>query len=125
MDPSKFTQKVTEILNAAQELAQEHSHQQLTPIHVAVAMFEDKEGLAKAALAKQDGGAADALASVLRVLRRALVRLPAVSTGDAGGDVYISPDLKKVLQAAGKLQKVKGDSFLGEWPARSAHSGHF
>ncbi|EFN58888.1 hypothetical protein CHLNCDRAFT_56016 [Chlorella variabilis] len=93
MDPSKFTQKVTEILNAAQELAQESSHQQITPLHVAVVMFEDPEGVAKAALGKQAGGgaAAEALNSVLRVLRKQL----------------------KALQAAGKLQKKKGDSFLG------------
>ena len=30
MDPRSFTQKVTELLNSAQELAQEHNHQQLT-----------------------------------------------------------------------------------------------
>jgi ATP-dependent Clp protease ATP-binding subunit ClpA len=40
MDPSKFTQKVTEILNASQELAQEHQHQSLTPVHVAIVLFE-------------------------------------------------------------------------------------
>jgi hypothetical protein len=47
------------------------------------------------------------------VLRKALVRQPAVQTGDEGGEVYISAELKKALQAAGKLQKKKGDSFLG------------
>ena len=40
MDPSKFTQRVTEILNSSQELAQEHQHQSLTPVHVAVVLFE-------------------------------------------------------------------------------------
>lgn len=124
MDPSKFTQKVTEILNAAQELAQESSHQQITPLHVAVVMFEDPEGVAKAALGKQAGGgaAAEALNSVLRVLRKQLVRLPAIS-GDDGGDVYISADLKKALQAAGKLQKKKGDSFLGRLGVRGSCRG--
>ncbi|PSC72780.1 chaperone 1 [Micractinium conductrix] len=113
MDPRSFTQKVTELLNSAQELAQEHNHQQLTPVHVGVVMFEDPEGVAKAAVAKQAGPSAnDAVNSVLRVLRKALVRLPAVS-GDADGEVYLSADLKKALQAAQKMQKKKGDSFLG------------
>jgi hypothetical protein len=79
-------------------------------------MFEDPEGVAKAALSKQSatgGGGSDAVNSVLRVLRKALVRLPAVSGDSEGGEVYISSELKKALQAAGKLQKKKGDSFLG------------
>lgn len=29
MDPRQFTEKVTSLLNAAQQLAQEHSHQQV------------------------------------------------------------------------------------------------
>lgn len=53
MDPRTFTQKVNETLTAAQELASEHSHQQLSPIHVAIVLFEDPEGVARAAIAKQ------------------------------------------------------------------------
>lgn len=115
MDTKQFTEKVVSLLNAAQQLASEQSHQQITPLHVAVAMFEDAEGVAPAALRKVALGP-EALASVLRTLRKQLVRLPAVQ-GDAGGDVYISSDLKRALQAAQKLQKQQGDSFLGGWPA--------
>ncbi len=109
--PLPATLPVLQVLNSAQQLAQEHSHQQLTPIHVGIVLFEDPEGVARAAIAKQAG--ADSLNSALRMLRKALVRLPAVQTGDESGDVYISPELKKALQAAQKLQKKKGDSFLG------------
>ncbi|KAL4440691.1 hypothetical protein ABPG77_000400 [Micractinium sp. CCAP 211/92] len=113
MDPRTFTQKVNETLTAAQELASGHSHQQLSPLHVAIVLFEDPEGVARAAVAKQAAGNAnDAINSVLRLLRKQLVRLPAVS-GDSDGEVYLSSDLKKALQAAAKLQKKKGDSFLG------------
>lgn len=42
------------------------------------------------------------------------VRLPAVTSGDGSDDVFISPELRRALQAAAKLQKKKGDSFLGE-----------
>ena len=70
--------------------------------------------MARAAVSKQAAaGGPEALNSVLRVLRKALVRQPAVQTGDEGGEVYISAELKKALQAAVKLQKKKGDSFLG------------
>lgn len=64
------------------------------------------------------GNANDAINSVLRLLRKQLVRLPAVS-GDSDGEVYLSSDLKKALQAAAKLQKKKGDSFLGECLGRN------
>ena len=79
--------------------------------------MQDPEGVARAAVSKQAAAAGghEALNSVLRVLRKALVRQPAVQTGDAGGEVYISAELKKALQAAAKLQKKKGDSFLGAY----------
>lgn len=56
---------------------------------------------------------------MLRLLRKQLVRLPVVS-GDSDGEVYLSSDLKKALQAAVKLQKKKGDSFLGAHRAGDA-----
>lgn len=51
MDPNKITQKVAEVVNAARDLAMEHSQQQLSPLHVAVALFDDPEGIAKQACA--------------------------------------------------------------------------
>ncbi|KAI7843936.1 hypothetical protein COHA_002475 [Chlorella ohadii] len=113
MDPTQFTEKVTSLLNAAQQLASEHSHQSLTPTHVAIVMFEDEGGVARAALARQAAAGSDSLASVLRTLKKQLVRLPAVTSGDGSDDVFISPELRRALQAAAKLQKKKGDSFLG------------
>lgn len=112
MDPNKVTQKVAEIINAARDVALESSHQQLTPLHVAFALFNDPEGIARQAVLQV--GNEDSLKSVQRVLQKALVRQPSISGADAG-EVYMSGDLKKAFQAATKLQKQKGDSFLGEW----------
>lgn len=72
MDPNKVTQKVAEVVNAARDMALENNHQQLAPIHLAVALFEDPEGIAKQAVLKV--GNEDAYRSVLRVLKKALVR---------------------------------------------------
>lgn len=52
---TKFTQKVETYLAAAAELAQESSHQQLTPVHLAIAMFEDPEGIGKQSVVKAGG----------------------------------------------------------------------
>lgn len=55
MANAKFTQKVESYLSAAAELAQESSHQQLSPVHLAIAMFEDPEGIGKQSAVKAGG----------------------------------------------------------------------
>lgn len=72
MDPNKVTQKVTEIINSARDIALENSHQQLAAIHVAVALFDDPEGIAKQAVLKI--ASEESYKSILRVLKRTLVR---------------------------------------------------
>jgi ATP-dependent Clp protease ATP-binding subunit ClpB len=114
MDPSKFTEKVNTVLRDAQELARENNHQQLTPVHIAVTMFDDSEGIARQAVLKVAN--ADTLTSIQRTLKRAMTKLPVIEP--APDEVYLSADAKKILQAAVKLEKQKGDSFLGELPGR-------
>lgn len=46
------TQKAAEAINQAGSLALENSHQQLTPIHLAIVLLEDPEGLAQQAVLK-------------------------------------------------------------------------
>jgi ATP-dependent Clp protease ATP-binding subunit ClpA len=47
MDPNKLTAKASEAISAAAEMATEAGNPQLTPIHLAVALFEDPDGLGK------------------------------------------------------------------------------
>lgn len=108
MNGLKFTQKAAEALASAQESASEHSHQQLTPVHVATVLFEDPEGLAKTAINKFSNE--ETWRSVLRVLQRKVVRLPSISP--APDEVFASSELRKCLQQASKLQKKRNDSFL-------------
>ena len=68
----QVTQKVTEVINAARDLALESSHQQLSAIHVATVLFEDPNGIAKAAVLRI--GSEDAYRSIVRLLKKALVR---------------------------------------------------
>lgn len=110
MDPNKITTKVAEMVNAARDLAMESSNQQIYPVHLAIVMLEDGEGLAAQAVAKAGGDGA--VLAALRTLKKAQVKLPSVSPQP--DEVYISSELKKVFQSATKLQKTKGDSFLGE-----------
>ncbi len=47
MDPNKLTAKAQEAISSAAELATEAGNPQLTPIHLATALFEDPNGLGK------------------------------------------------------------------------------
>jgi ATP-dependent Clp protease ATP-binding subunit ClpB len=52
MNNVKFTSKCESLIATAAETAQESQHQQLTPIHLAIAIVEDPEGIAKQATIK-------------------------------------------------------------------------
>ena len=108
MDPGRFTQKVTECFVAAQDLAREHSHQLLTPIHLAAALLAG-DGIARQVLSQI--GNDETWQSVQRLINKKLVRLPAISP--APEELSASPDLQKTLVKAGKLQKERGDAYLG------------
>ncbi|GBG00245.1 chaperone [Raphidocelis subcapitata] len=105
---NKFTDAVTGFLQAAVALAEEGGQQQVTPLHLAVPVFD--EGLGKQAVAKAAGN--DAWASLCRTLRKRLVRLPKVSGADAG-EVFVGPALGALLKKAQKEQRARGDAYLG------------
>jgi ATP-dependent Clp protease ATP-binding subunit ClpA len=44
LDPKKITAKTAESIRAAVEIAKENQNQNLTPVHLAVALFEDHQG---------------------------------------------------------------------------------
>jgi len=111
MDPNKLTQKVAEIVNAARDLALEEQQQQLSPLHLAAVMIEDQQGIAKQAILKASSD--DAYRSLMRLVRKAIARLPKVEPPP--DEIYLGADLKKAFSAATKLQKEKGDAFLGKF----------
>ena len=49
---NNITQKTAEGINQASNLALENNHQQLTPVHLAITLLEDPEGLAQQAVLK-------------------------------------------------------------------------
>ena len=74
MANGQLTQKTIEGINQARDLALENSQQQLTPVHLAVVLLEDPEGLASQAVLKNANE--ETLRSILRVLKKKLVRVP-------------------------------------------------
>jgi len=89
----RFTEKSQEVLQEAQALAQERSHNQIEPEHLLYALLGQEDGLARAILNKL-GVSPDGL---LERTRAELDKLPKVY---GGGQVYVSPKLNEVLQRA-------------------------
>ncbi|GLC34379.1 hypothetical protein PLESTB_000735100 [Pleodorina starrii] len=108
-DPKKSTEKVNEVISASINLATEERHAILTPLHLAVVLFEEPQGIARSAAARVGGD--EAWRSCIRVLRKRLSKLPRVDP--APDNVSPGRDLTKMLAAAAKAQKDRGDAYLG------------
>src|SRR5580658_2077344 len=107
MDIEKFTERSKGFIQAAQGMALRRGHQRLMPEHLLKTLLDDKEGLA-ANLIRSAGGQPElALAAV----ESALDKLPKVEGGGAG-QVYLGPELARVLDTAEEQARKSQDSFV-------------
>jgi len=107
MDFEKFTERSKGFMQAAQALALRSNHQQFTPHHLLKVLLDDREGLA-AGLIRAAGG------DPLRARARAeseLDKLPRVE-GSGAGQIYLTPELARILESATKLAEEAGDRFV-------------
>ena len=91
----KFTIKAQEALQEAQATAEKHEHQQVEPEHLLLSLLRQEEGIIPQVFQKM-GVSIPALNSQVEA---ALGKIPKVHGGGAE-QVYISPRLKKVLDAS-------------------------
>ena len=89
----KFTLKSQELIQNAQGLASQQTHQQIEPEHLLSVMLMEPEGVARAILLKLG----ISLDSVFKEVSIFIEKQPKVS---GARDVYISPRIKNVLDAA-------------------------
>ncbi len=107
MDLEKFTERSRGFLQAAQTLALRSGHQRLTPEHLLKVLLDDKDGLAAGLLRNSGADPARALAAT----EKALDKQPKVE-GSGAGQVYMGPELARVLDQAEKLAEKAGDGFV-------------
>src|SRR3954452_21750890 len=107
MDLEKYTERSKGFVQSAQNLALRSGHQRLTPEHLAKVLLEDKEGLC-ANLIEAAGGDPKI---VLTQVEAELNKLPKVE-GSGAGQVYMSPELARVLDQAEKIAEKAGDSYV-------------
>jgi ATP-dependent Clp protease ATP-binding subunit ClpB len=107
MDFEKYTERSRGFIQSAQSLALREGNQRFTPEHLLKVLLDDEEGLA-AGLIKAAGGDSRI---ALRDVEAALKKMPKVSGGGAG-QVYLSPELARVFEAAQKIADKAGDSYV-------------
>ncbi len=107
MDPEKYTDRAKGFLQSAQTLALREGHQRLTPEHLLKVLLEDREGLCANLIRAAGGDPRTALAAV----DAELAKLPKVE-GSGAGQVYLTPELARVFDAAEQLSHKAGDSFV-------------
>jgi ATP-dependent Clp protease ATP-binding subunit ClpB len=107
LDPNRFTRKTGEALGAAQALARERNHAQVTPEHLLAALVGQPESVVIPVLER--------LGVSTRTVRdrvdEALSRLPSVY-GETAQQGQLSPDAYKLLEAADTERGDLGDDYL-------------
>jgi ATP-dependent Clp protease ATP-binding subunit ClpB len=103
----KLTSKFQMALADAQSLAVGRDHQYIEPLHLMLALLDQEGGSVRPLLAKA-GANINRLRSQIET---GLDRVPEVHGGEAG-DVHISNDLNKLLNATDKLAQKRKDQFI-------------
>jgi len=109
MQFDKFTIKSQEAIQAAQQLAQSKSHQEIHTAHLARAILEQPEGVVVPVLQKM--GVDPAI--ILMELNRLIDKIPQVS-GSGAGQAYMSAELKKILDKAFSAASQMQDEFVSQ-----------
>ncbi|HVU09555.1 MAG TPA: ATP-dependent chaperone ClpB [Verrucomicrobiae bacterium] len=104
MQPEKLTQKSSEALQAAQNLAREHSHQEIDGEHLALALIQQEESLIPDLLER----VGVRVAQLKSDLESELARRHKVQ----GGEPFVGSDLRKSLDAAESEAKKLKDEYV-------------
>jgi ATP-dependent Clp protease ATP-binding subunit ClpB len=106
MRTDRFTQRATEAIVAAQQLAEGEGHPQLEVAHVLLVLAEQPDGVVPAVLDRVGAGPA----SVAQALRAELAKLPKVS--GAAQQLQLSNEARRVLTDAHAVAERMRDEYV-------------
>ncbi|MDO9043074.1 MAG: ATP-dependent chaperone ClpB [Desulfocapsaceae bacterium] len=109
MQFDKFTIKSQDAIQAAQQIAQGKSNQEIQSVHLAKAILEQPEGVVVPVFQKM--GVDPAV--ILMELNRIIDKIPQVS-GSGVGQAYISGGLKQLLDKAFNIASQMQDEFVSQ-----------
>ena len=107
MRTDKLTSKFQLALQDAQSLALGKDHQFIEPVHLLIALLDQEGGIAHSVLS-QSGVKVNLLRSQLG---KALDNMPTISGGNQG-EIHVSNDLGRLLNATDKLSQQNGDQYI-------------
>jgi ATP-dependent Clp protease ATP-binding subunit ClpB len=107
LDPNRFTRKTGEALQAAQTLAREHNHSQVTPEHLLAAMVSQPEGVVLPVLERLGVPTK----TVRDKVEDALRALPQVY-GQTAQQAQLSQEAYRILEEADKERTGLDDDYL-------------
>jgi len=107
MNFDRYTDRAKGFVQSAQSLALREGHQQFAPEHLLKVLLDDPEGLASGLIDRSGGRSREALAAT----ERAIAKRPKVSGGGAG-QLYLSPELARIFDAAEQVAEKAGDKFV-------------
>src|ERR1043166_1759174 len=105
MDLNRYSDRAKALLGSAQGIALRMDHQRLEPAHLMKALLDDRDGLA-ANLIRASGG------DPVAITQMAETELATIAKVTGGDQLYMTPDLGKVLATAEDLANKAGDSFI-------------
>jgi len=104
----KFTIRAQEALQNAQEIAGQKNHSELKPIHLLLALIEDSQSLVQPILIRSGVN----LEALHDEIQRQIDRLPRIVTTGSLSQLYLSQELMRVLDQAGKIANQQKDEFI-------------
>ena len=109
MNPNDFTQRTTQAIQSAQQLAAAHQNQQIEQAHLLLALLEQDNGLIPQLLKKMD----ISVESLTAAARAAVEKLPAVTgSGRDADQFYISRGMDQLLAKAQETAKSMRDDYV-------------
>jgi ATP-dependent Clp protease ATP-binding subunit ClpB len=104
----RFTIKAQEALQSAQELAAQKNHGELKALHLLLSLIEDEQSLVQPVLIQSGVN----LEKFHDDLEAQIDRLPKIVAGSSVGQLYLSQELMRILDQAGKVAAQQKDEFI-------------
>ena len=107
MNAEKYTQKSLEAIREAQNIKREYGNSQIEQVHILKALFDVDESLIKELFTKMNIGD-----DFENECTRMISSLPKMSGGSYNENMYIAPDVDKLLTESEKIAKNMKDDYV-------------
>jgi len=105
---NKFTIRAQEALQNAQDVASQRNHSELKPLHLLLALIEDSQSLVQPILIRSGVN----LEALHEEVQKQIDRIPRIVSAGALGQLYLSQEVMRVLDQAGKIASQQKDEFI-------------